>query len=47
MLVRPSDRPADDLDLSCLDVAVEAWRQSGGTSDPVDLFDQAVAVLRA
>ncbi|MGI5191643.1 TetR/AcrR family transcriptional regulator [Promicromonospora sp. CA-289599] len=33
--------------LACLDVAVEAWRQSGGTSDPVDLFDQAVAALRA
>ncbi|WP_423463902.1 TetR/AcrR family transcriptional regulator [Promicromonospora sp. MS192] len=33
--------------LACLDVAVETWRQSGGTSDPVDLFDQAVAALRA
>lgn len=32
--------------LACLDTAVEAWRQSGGTADPVELFDQAVAAVR-
>ncbi|RPF21677.1 TetR/AcrR family transcriptional regulator [Myceligenerans xiligouense] len=33
--------------LACLDTAVEAWRQSGGAADPVELFDQAVAAVRA
>lgn len=33
--------------LACVDIAVEAWRESGGTADPVDLFDQAVAAVRA
>jgi AcrR family transcriptional regulator len=33
--------------LACLDTAVEAWRQSGGTGDPVRLFDEAVAAVRA
>jgi AcrR family transcriptional regulator len=33
--------------LACLDTAVEAWRESGGTADPVELFDQAVAAVRA
>jgi AcrR family transcriptional regulator len=32
--------------LACLDTAVEAWRESGGTADPVDLFDAAVAAVR-
>lgn len=33
--------------LACLDIAVEAWRESGGTADPGDLFDAAVAAVRA
>ena len=33
--------------LACLDTAVEAWRQSGGTADLEELFDQAVAAVRA
>jgi uncharacterized protein (DUF2267 family) len=33
--------------LACLDIAVEAWRESGGTADPVELFDAAVAAVRA
>ena len=33
--------------LAGVDIAVEAWRESGGTADPVDLFDQAVAAVRA
>lgn len=32
--------------LSCLDVAVEAWRASDGTADVVQLFDDAVAAVR-
>src|SRR5690606_12363882 len=32
--------------LSCLDVAVDAWREAGGESDPVRLFDEAIAALR-
>jgi AcrR family transcriptional regulator len=32
--------------LACLDTAVEAWRESGGTADPVELFDAAVAAVR-
>ncbi|MBB0243609.1 TetR family transcriptional regulator [Streptomyces alkaliphilus] len=32
--------------LACLDAAVDAWAESGGTADPVRLFDEAVAVLR-
>ena len=33
--------------LACLDTAVEAWRASGGTADLVQLFDEAVAAVRA
>lgn len=33
--------------LACLDIAVEAWRQSGGEADPVELFEAAVAAVRA
>jgi AcrR family transcriptional regulator len=33
--------------LACLDIAVEAWRESDGTADPVELFDAAVAAVRA
>jgi AcrR family transcriptional regulator len=33
--------------LACLDIAVDAWRESGGTADPVELFDAAVAAVRA
>ncbi|HEU5127542.1 MAG TPA: TetR family transcriptional regulator [Glycomyces sp.] len=33
--------------LSCLDVAVEAWCEADGEGDPVRLFDEAVAALRA
>jgi len=33
--------------LACLDTAVEAWRRSDGAADPVELFDQAVAAVRA
>jgi AcrR family transcriptional regulator len=32
--------------LACLDIAVEAWRESGGRDDPVTLFDAAVAAVR-
>jgi len=33
--------------LACLDIAVDAWHESGGTADPVELFDAAVAAVRA
>lgn len=33
--------------LACLDTAVEVWRESGGSADPEELFDQAVAAVRA
>lgn len=33
--------------LACLDAAVDAWYESGGTADPVELFDDAIATLRA
>ncbi len=33
--------------LTCLDVAVEAWCESDGEDDPVRLFDEAIATLRA
>jgi AcrR family transcriptional regulator len=33
--------------LSCLDVAVEAWRASGGTLDAEALFLECVAAIRA
>ena len=33
--------------LTCLDVANEAWTRSEGEEDPVKLFDQAVAAVRA
>lgn len=33
--------------LACLDTAVEAWRESGGHADIDELFDQAVAAVRA
>jgi AcrR family transcriptional regulator len=33
--------------LACLDAAVDAWFESGGTSDPVQLFDEAIAAIRA
>lgn len=32
--------------LACLDIAVEAWRESDGAADPVELFDAAVAAVR-
>lgn len=32
--------------LACLDTAVDAWRESGGTADPEQLFDDAVAAVR-
>nr|WP_269329805.1 TetR/AcrR family transcriptional regulator [Kineosporia babensis] len=33
--------------LACLDAAVDAWFESGGEADPGQLFDEAVAALRA
>jgi len=33
--------------LACLDTAVEAWRESGGTAAVEQLFDDAVAAVRA
>lgn len=33
--------------LACLDAAVDAWYESGGEADPGQLFDDAIAVLRA
>ena len=33
--------------LACLDAAVEAWCESGGLADPLRLFDEAIAALRA
>lgn len=33
--------------LACLDTAVDAWRASGGTADLEQLFDEAVAAVRA
>ena len=33
--------------LACLDTAVEAWRRSGGRADLGELFDEAVAAVRA
>lgn len=33
--------------LACLDTAVDAWRESNGTIDIEQLFDQAVAAVRA
>lgn len=32
--------------LACLDAAIDAWQESGGTADPERLFDEAVAALR-
>ena len=49
----PSDRPAPQARafvaaaLACLDVALDAWYESGGTGDPTTFFDQAIAALRA
>lgn len=45
--VDPRARAVVAAALTCLDIAVEAWRESGGTADPVDLFDAAVAAVRA
>ncbi|MFD2796685.1 TetR/AcrR family transcriptional regulator [Promicromonospora vindobonensis] len=45
--VDPRARAVIAAALACLDIAVEAWRESGGTADPVDLFDAAVAAVRA
>ena len=33
--------------LACLDAAVDAWYESGGALDPVQLFDDAIATIRA
>lgn len=33
--------------LACLDAAIDAWYESGGTADPVQLFDDAIATIRA
>jgi AcrR family transcriptional regulator len=33
--------------LACLDAAVDGWYESGGTLDPVRLFDDAIATIRA
>ena len=33
--------------LACLDATIEAWYESGGTADPLRLFDEAIATLRA
>jgi AcrR family transcriptional regulator len=33
--------------LACLDAAVDAWYLSGGSLDPVRLFDDAIATIRA
>jgi AcrR family transcriptional regulator len=33
--------------LACLDTAVDAWRESGGTADAERLFDEAVAAVRS
>ncbi|GAB2485496.1 hypothetical protein GCM10027063_29230 [Promicromonospora xylanilytica] len=45
--VDPRARAVIAAALACLDIAVEAWRESGGTADPVELFDAAVAAVRA
>ncbi|MET0956529.1 MAG: TetR/AcrR family transcriptional regulator [Cryobacterium sp.] len=33
--------------LACLDAALDAWYESGGTADAVQLFDDAIATIRA
>ena len=33
--------------LACLDAAIDAWYESGGSLDPVQLFDDAIATIRA
>jgi len=33
--------------LACLDAAIDAWYESGGELDPVRLFDDAIATIRA
>lgn len=33
--------------LACLDAAVDAWYESSGAADPAQLFDEAIATLRA
>ena len=33
--------------LACLDAALDAWYESGGTADPAQLFDDAIATIRA
>lgn len=33
--------------LACLDTAVDAWRESDGAADLVQLYDEAVAVVRS
>jgi len=32
--------------LACLDATINAWYESGGTLDPVQLFDDAIATIR-
>jgi len=32
--------------LACLDAAIDAWYLSGGSADPVRLFDDAIATIR-
>lgn len=33
--------------LACLDIAIDAWLESGGRADPEQLWDEAVAAVRA
>jgi hypothetical protein len=32
--------------LACLDTAMTAWRRSGGSGDPVAIWDEVVAAVR-
>jgi hypothetical protein len=32
--------------LACLDATLDAWYESGGSLDPAQLFDDAIATIR-
>jgi len=43
----PRARAVIAASLAALDTAIDAWRESGGTADAADLYDEAVAAIRA
>jgi AcrR family transcriptional regulator len=43
----PRARAVIAASLAALDTAIDAWRESGGEADPAELYDEAVAAIRA